>query len=241
MLRRYHLGMDREPVAIVTGAGRGIGRATAIALTHAGYRVALLARTQSELAETARLAGTSNCLIVPTDVSHSPAVNAAVAKTMERLGQIDAVVNCAGHAPMMGVEKTTDEIWREVMEINLSSAFYLSRAVWPIFRERKAGAIVLVSSESARDPFPGFCAYGAAKAGVNSLGLSLAREGAESGIHVHVVAPGATETGMLRGLFSTEQFPAEKALSPEEVARVIVSCVCGGLVHSSGEVIYLHR
>ena len=233
--------MNQEPVAIVTGAGRGIGRATAIELVRAGFAVALLARTDTDLIETARLAGSAKCLVIPTDVADSARVGAAVTHTIERFGRVDAVVNCAGHAPMLGLEETTDKQLREVFEINLLSAFYLCRAAWPFFRRQKRGAAVLVSSEAARDPFPGFSAYGAAKAGVNSLGLSLAREGAEIGVHVHVVAPGATETGMLRSLFTAEQFPTEKALDPVDVARVIVSCIRGEMMHSSGEVIYLHR
>jgi NAD(P)-dependent dehydrogenase (short-subunit alcohol dehydrogenase family) len=233
--------MSQKLVAIVTGAGRGIGRATAIELGRAGYDLALLARTESDLAATAELVGSSECLTLPTDVSNSSLVEAAVAKTIQQFGRLDAIVNCAGQAPMQPIEKTTDAIWREVLDINLSSAFYLCRSAWPIFRQQKSGAVVLVSSEAARDPFPGFCAYAAAKAGLNSLGFSLAREGAEHGIRVHVVAPGATETQMLRGLFSTQQFPSEKAMAPEDVARVIVSCVRGDLVHTSGEVIYMHR
>jgi NAD(P)-dependent dehydrogenase (short-subunit alcohol dehydrogenase family) len=233
--------MNQKPVAIVTGAGRGIGRATAIELVRAGFAVALLARTDTDLAQTARLAGAEKCLVIPTDVADSARVDTAVAHTVEHFGRLDAVVNCAGHAPMVGLEETTDKLLREVFEINLLSAFYLCRAAWPIFRRQKRGAVVLVSSEAARDPFPGFSAYAAAKAAVNSLGLSLAREGAEIGVHVHVVAPGATETAMLRGLFTAEQFPTEKTLDPADVARVIGCCVGGELVHSSGEVIYLHR
>jgi NAD(P)-dependent dehydrogenase (short-subunit alcohol dehydrogenase family) len=233
--------MDQHSVAIVTGAGRGIGRATAIELGRAGFGLSLLARTEADLAETARQGSIENFLMVPTDVSQPHQVQEATAKTLEKFGRIDAVVNCAGHAPMLPLEQTTDQMWREVMDINLSSAFYLCRAAWPIFRQQKHGAVVLVSSEAARDPFPGFSAYGASKAGLNSLGLSLAREGAEIGVRVHVVAPAATETSMLRSLFSPEQFPNDKTLSPEDVARVIVSCVHGDLVHSSGEVIYLHR
>jgi 3-oxoacyl-[acyl-carrier protein] reductase len=233
--------MGQEPTAIVTGAGRGIGRATAIELVRAGVCVALLARTESDLAKTARLAGEGKCLIIPTDVTKSSSVDAAVSKIVEQWGRLDAVIHCAGRAPMLPLEQVTDELLKEVFEINLSSAFYLCRAAWPIFRRQARGAVVLVSSEAARDPFPGFSAYGAAKAGIYSLGLSLARERATMGVRVHVVAPGATETGMLRGLFKKELFPTEKTLVPEDVAKVIVSCVRGELVHSSGEVIYLHR
>jgi NAD(P)-dependent dehydrogenase (short-subunit alcohol dehydrogenase family) len=164
-----------------------------------------------------------------------------VAQTVEHFGRLDAVINCAGYAPMASVENVTDELWRDVMDINLSSAFYLCRAAWPIFKRQKSGAVVLISSVAARDPFPGFSAYGAVKAGINLLGLSLSREGAEFGVRVHVVAPGATETAMLRDLFSAEQIPADKTLVPQDVARVILSCMRGDMIHTSGEVIYLHK
>jgi len=233
--------MDQSPVAIVTGAGRGIGRATAIQLAKVGYRLVLLARTESDLDQTAQLLGAELCIILPTDVANSRMVDAAVTQAVERFGRLDAVINCAGHAPMLLVEEVTDDLWREVVDINLSSALYLCRAAWPIFKRQHSGAVVLVSSEAARDPFPGFSAYGAAKAALNSLGLSLSREGADIGVHVHVVAPAATETAMLRELFSVDQFPTEKTLAPEDVARVIASCVKGDLIHCSGETIYLHK
>jgi len=233
--------MDQQPVAVVTGAGRGIGRATSIQLAQAGFRLALLARTKTDLAETARRAGEEKCFVLPTDVANSSLVDAAVAQTVQRFGRLDAVVNCAGQAPMFFLQDMTDQMWRDVLDINLSSAFYLCRAAWPVFKRQRSGAVVLVSSVAARDPFPGFSAYGAAKAAINSLGWSLSREGADIGVRVHVVAPGATETAMLRDLFSPQQIPTDKTLAPEDVARVIVSCVRGDLVHSSGEVIYLHK
>jgi NAD(P)-dependent dehydrogenase (short-subunit alcohol dehydrogenase family) len=101
--------------------------------------------------------------------------------------------------------------------------------------------IVNVSSAASRDPFPGLGVYGAAKAGLNVLGLALAREGEPYGIRVHTIAPSATETGMFRGIMSTEQVPPEKVMAPEDVARVIAECVSGELRHTSGEVIYLHK
>jgi NAD(P)-dependent dehydrogenase (short-subunit alcohol dehydrogenase family) len=233
--------MESKLTAIVTGAGRGIGRATAIELARAGYALALLARTEADLAETARLTGASDCLVLPSDVSQSAPVEAAVARTLERFGRVDAVVNCAGYAPLLPLEETADDIWEQTIATNLSSAFYLCRAAWPIFKRQSAGAVVLVSSMAARDPFPGFSAYGAAKAGVNSLGVTLSREGAKIGVRVHVVAPGETETTMLRSLFSTAQFPAEMTLSPDDVARIVASCLGGDLINTSGEVIYVHK
>jgi NAD(P)-dependent dehydrogenase (short-subunit alcohol dehydrogenase family) len=119
--------------------------------------------------------------------------------------------------------------------------FYMARAVWPMFRRQQEGVMVNISSMAARDPFAGLGAYGAAKAGVNVLSLALAREGAAMGVRVHTIAPGATETAMFRSIRTVEQYPAEKTMRPEEVARVICQCIAGDLRYTSGEVIYLNK
>ena len=142
---------------------------------------------------------------------------------------------------MLSVETTTDEDWRKVVDINLSAAFYLARAAWPIFRMQRGGVLVNISSLSAQDPFPGFAAYGAAKAGLNLLGLALAREGQPLDIRVHTLALGAVETSMFRAIRTVEQFPRERTLAPEEVAETIVQCVRGDLRYTNGEVITLRK
>jgi NAD(P)-dependent dehydrogenase (short-subunit alcohol dehydrogenase family) len=227
------------PVAIVTGAGKGIGRACAQLLGSRGYRVALLARTKQDLDEVAR--GIPQSLVIPADVSKHEQVERAVNSTIEQFGRVDAVVNAAGVAPILTIEQTTIEKWHEVIDANLSSTFYTCRAVWPYMKKQNRGAIVNISSAAARDPFAGFTAYGAAKAGVNLLGLSLAREGAPHNIRVHTVAPAAVETEMFRKIASKEQYPTEKTLSPEEVAKTVFACIAGDLQHTSGEVIWIHK
>jgi NAD(P)-dependent dehydrogenase (short-subunit alcohol dehydrogenase family) len=226
-------------VAIVTGASRGIGRATALALSELGWGLSLVSRSEQHLRETASQVKQS--LVLPMDVSDPRNVNEIVARTIDRFGRLDAIVNNAGVAPMLGVEQTSDEVWRQAIDTNLSAAFYLSRAAWPLFKKQGGGAIVNISSAAGRDPFAGFAAYGAAKAGLNVLGLSLAREGAAHNIRVHTIAPGATETEMFRNLPGMSAYPREKTMSPDDVARVIVQCITGDLVHTSGEVIYLHK
>jgi NAD(P)-dependent dehydrogenase (short-subunit alcohol dehydrogenase family) len=227
------------PVAIVTGAGKGIGRACAELLGSRGYHVALLARTKQDLDEVSREIPQS--LVLPTDVSKHEEVERAVTTTIERFGRVDALINAAGVAPILTIEETTIEKWHEVIDANLSATFYACRAVWPHMKKQNRGAIVNISSAAARDPFAGFTAYGAAKAGVNLLGLSLAREGQSHGIRVHTVAPAAVETQMFRKIVSKEQYPTEKTLTPEEVAKVVVGCITGELQHTSGEVIWLHK
>jgi NAD(P)-dependent dehydrogenase (short-subunit alcohol dehydrogenase family) len=168
-------------------------------------------------------------------------MNRLVEKTVAEFGRLDAVVNNAGVAPSCDFDQMSDEQWHAVIDTNLSAAFYLTRAAWPIFRRQKSGVVVNISSIAARDPFAGFAAYGAAKAGLNGLSLSMAREGEKIGVRVHTIAPGAVETNMLRGLFSLQQVPPATVMDPADVAKVIAQCVVGDLQFTSGEVIWLHR
>ena len=227
------------PVAIITGAGSGIGRATAIALASKGYRLTLCGRRTSPLHETAKLAG--NGLTIAADVTQPKDIDRIVENTLSEFGRIDAIVNNAGLAPVRSVEEMSIENWHAVIDTNLSAAFYLSKAVWPIFKRQGGGAVVNLSSMAARDPFPGFLAYGTAKAGLNLFSLALAREGANIGVRVYTIAPGAVETEMFRGIMNPEQFPTERTLQPADVARIIVQCIAGDLQFTSGEVIWMHK
>jgi NAD(P)-dependent dehydrogenase (short-subunit alcohol dehydrogenase family) len=234
-----------EPVALISGASRGIGRATAVALARLGYRLILLARGRDELEETARLADAPDSLCLPGDVTDPEHVRSLVHIAVDRFGRLNAVVNIAGMAPAVSIEEMTIEQWRKVIDTNLSAVFYLTKYAWPHLKvaARTFGqsAIVNVSSLASRDPFAGFAAYGAAKAGLNIFDLVAAREGQAHGISVHTIAPGAVETEMFRKLMTPEQYPPAKTLAPEEVAAVIAQCVGGQLRHTQGEVIYLHK
>jgi NAD(P)-dependent dehydrogenase (short-subunit alcohol dehydrogenase family) len=228
-----------HPVAIVTGAGGGIGRAIAVELAGAGYRVVLAGRDRGMLEQAAL--EFEGGIVVPTDVTQPHDVERLVAGTLDSLGRIDALVNNAGLAPVKPLAGMSVEQWHAVIDTNLSAAFYTTKAVWPTFERQRGGVIVNISSAAARDPFPGFAAYGAAKAGLNLFGLATAREGQGIGVRVHTIAPAATETGMFRKIMSPQQYPPEKTMDPADVARVVVQCVRGDLRYSSGEVIYLHK
>jgi NAD(P)-dependent dehydrogenase (short-subunit alcohol dehydrogenase family) len=228
-----------QPVAIITGAGRGIGRAAAVELAGASYRLGLISRREQDLRETARLAGGG--LVLPADVSRADEVQASIARVLEEWGRIDAVIHCAGYAPVRTVEQLSLDEWRAIIDTNLSAVFYLARAVWPTFRNQGGGVMVNLSSFSSRDPFPGLGPYGAAKAGVNLLGWAWAREGRDLGIRLHTIAPAAVETEMFRQIMTPQQFPSDQTLSPAQVARVIVQCIRGDLRHTSGEVIHLQK
>ena len=229
-----------QPVAIITGAGRGIGQATTRRLAHKGYRLTLTARNEDQLRDSARTLG-ANVQIIAGDVSDPAHAQRLIDATIQQFGRVDAVVNNAGHAPLATMDQITLDQWQRILDVNLSAVFYICKAAWPVMKRQGAGVIVNVSSESARDPFEGLFAYGAAKAGVNLLGHALARQGQPFGIRVHTIAPGAVETAMLRALVTPEQLPADKTLDPDQVAGAIVSCIDGDLRHTSGEVIYVHK
>src|SRR6266566_5456388 len=122
-----------DGVALITGASRGIGRATAIELGKRGYRLALVARSSADLEETARLAGAAGAgdtLVLAGDVTDAGQVEALVRRAAEQFGRLDAAVNVAGVAPRRTIEQMTVEQWREVIDTNLSSVFYMTKFAW---------------------------------------------------------------------------------------------------------------
>ena len=145
-------GANQGQVAIVTGAGKGIGRAIALELARRGFRVVVAARSaESVIAVAKEVDGMG----VATDVADPAQVDRLVGKTLDTFGRIDAVVNNAGLAPAVSIEEMSVEQWRQVIDVNLSAAFYLSRAAWGTFKKQRSGVVVNVSSQAARDPCVG--------------------------------------------------------------------------------------
>ena len=233
--------MSHRPVAIVTGAGSGVGRASAVLLAKAGFDVVLAARTKSALDETASLvAGASpsaRTLVLPTDLSDAAATRALVPAALAAFGRLDALVNVAGYAPLATIDKLTPEMIQQCLDTNIGYTINLVSAAWPTFMSQKCGVVVSVSSMASIDPFPGFAAYAPAKVAVNMFTQCVAREGAAIGIRAVAIAPGAIETPMLRALFGTDMIPTDKTLSPESVAALIVDCIEGRRAFTSGETI----
>lgn len=242
-------------VVIITGGGSGIGGATAKKLLARSDAVVIAGRNSTKLNAFAATQNGSGGEIIccPTDVSKPDEVEKLIGLALEWKGRIDAVINCAGAAPMQPTCDITVEQWREILDINLSSVFYMTRAIWGVFKKQfdalnqqqrlhgEAGVIINISSEAARDPFAGLAAYGAAKAGVNLLTKATAREGREIAVRVIAIAPAAVETPMFRALPIASKVPARDILDPDSVAEVIVSALDGGLQYASGETIYIHR
>jgi 3-oxoacyl-[acyl-carrier protein] reductase len=230
------------PVAIVTGAGSGIGRATALLLGQAGYQLAMVARTEAKLQETAAaLPAGARSEIIAADVSDPGQVQRIVERTLERWGRIDALVNVAGAAPNLPIAQVTPAIWRSCIDTNLSAIVLLTAACWPTFRGQNGGVIVNVSSMASLDPFPGFAIYAAAKAGVNLFTRCTAEEGKAIHLRAVTIAPGAVETPMLRSVFDEKMISRDRTLAPEEIANVIRDCVTGQRPFESGQVIVINN
>ena len=226
-------------VAIITGAGSGIGRDLAVLLAEAGYACVLAARTKSTLNETAAIVAEESpgtpTLAVPTDVADPDAVNKLVGETLRQFGRIDALANVAGYAPLQPIDAIDDSTLRRCSAVNFDAVVYATRAVWPTFKSQKSGAVCNVSSMGAFDPFTGFNIYGAAKAAVNIFTKATADEGRSIGVNAYCIAPGAVETPMLRGLFDEKMIPAENTLDPATIAAAIRDCLTGKTDMQSGE------
>jgi 7-alpha-hydroxysteroid dehydrogenase len=203
-------------VAIVTGAGRGIGAGIALAFAEAGADVALGARTMSEVegvAAQVRALG-RRAIALPCDVMQRAQLEALVEQTQKELGRIDLVVNNAGGAPWTPFLKTSERAFEEAYRFNVTSAFLLTRLAVPHMLAHGGGAVVNVSSAMGRVTDRGFSAYGAAKAALSHLTRLLANELAPR-VRVNALAVGAVETSALAPFLKAEGMREKmEALTP---------------------------
>jgi len=235
-------------VAIVTGSGRGIGKAIALTLAEAGADTILVARTKEQIdatAEEIRKMG-RKVLSLPTDVTKQDQVRKAVDETVVHFGRIDILCNNAGvymNKPIINVpgeklrgqagyeageEVLTLEDWHKVIKTNLTSAFLFAQAVGPHMMKQKKGKVINVSSTSGDEGTPLMSAYCVSKAGLKSFTRCLASEWAPFGINVNAVAPGVIDTGM-----------AEPFLKDPKMAKAMIKPIPFGRAGDSREVAYL--
>jgi 3-oxoacyl-[acyl-carrier protein] reductase len=186
--------------AIVTGAGRGIGRAIALAFAAEGAEVAVWDREAETAEAVAREIGGNGTVAVPIigDVSNEGAVERGVAAAARRLGRIDILVNDAGIGTASPLAAMPAALWDETIAVNLRSVFLCSRAVLPGMVERGWGRIISISSQLAYKGAPERTHYAAAKAGILGFTRALALEVAQSGVTVNAICPGPIDTDMLR-------------------------------------------
>jgi len=229
-----------EKIALITGGSSGIGLALARQLAQLGYTLALAARSPERL-QCAASEFPDNAHWFLCDVADPLAVGQLIADVDRQFGRIDILANVAGYAAVKSIPDTTLEDWRTTFDINVTSIYAATRACWPIFQRQRSGFVVNVSSMASRDPFPGFFAYAAAKAAVNMLTLTTAREGESIGVRAVCIAPGAVETPMLRSLFDSKMVPPDAAIHPDQVAQVITDCITGQRDFTPGQTIFVEK
>lgn len=208
---------------VVTGAASGIGRATALLFAREGARLALFDRDASGLAHTAQQTGG---IAIEVDVSNETSVAAAAQRAAAALGGIDGVVNAAGIMRIGPMEATPLEVWRQVLEVNLTGCWLVSRGCLPWLRQASGAAIVNIASAAGLLPnAAGLTAYAASKGGVVNLTRAMAAELAPA-IRVNTVCPGMVDTPMAEGFrANVGNYALKRIADPDEIARVILFLV----------------
>jgi NAD(P)-dependent dehydrogenase (short-subunit alcohol dehydrogenase family) len=244
-----------DKIAIVTGAGQGIGRACALRFAAEGAHVVVNdIRTEAAdavVAEIVAAGGRAEPFVA--DVGSSERVQAMVADTVARHGRLDVMVNNAASPAFGRIEDMTDELWRAVFAVTLDATFYGTRAALPAMVAKGGGSIINTASAAGLGGVVGLGAYGAAKAAVLNLTRTAAIEGAARGVRVNAVCPGSIDTPPLRMFLDAlpggragfeKQIPVKRIGRPEEIANVALflasdesSYVTGAMLVADGGVL----
>jgi NAD(P)-dependent dehydrogenase (short-subunit alcohol dehydrogenase family) len=234
--------------AFITGASRGIGRVIAVAFAAAGADVAIAARSQEGLAQTAQemTALGRKAFVLPLDVTRQEDVAATVNEAIRLLGQVDIVVNNAGGSnfmvPFLDLRISG---WEKVLRLNLDATVYVCQAVGPHLRERGRGSVINVASVAGLSAAPGLTPYGAAKAAVISVTRTLAVEWAPFGVRVNALCPGWTATDLNRNLWGgpdggqdvVADVPMRRWARPGEMAGPAVFLASDASSYMTGQIL----
>jgi acetoacetyl-CoA reductase len=232
-------------IALVTGGTRGIGAAIAIALKNAGYKVAVNYASRDDTAK--EFVRVTSIPAYKWDIRDFEACKEGVKMVAEELGgPIEVLVNNAGITKDAAMHKMSPEHWNLVVETNLNSCFYMSRAVIDAMRDNKFGRIINISSMNGQLGQFGQTNYSAAKAGIFGFTKALARETAARGITVNTVSPGYIETDMTKGVPAdvlrkiVEGIPIGRMGKPEEIARAVLFLAADEAAFITGETLSIN-
>lgn len=240
----------RGKTAIVTGASRGVGRATALRLAEGGANVVINFLKQKEKAEEVASICRSEgvgAVVVQGDCSSLDEAHKIARVAVENFGSIDLLVINAGIWKGAPIEDMSEEVWDEVLDVNLKSAWAMSRACVPEMKKQESGAIVLVSSTAGQRGEAGYSCYAASKGGQISFTKSLATELAPK-IRVNAVAPGWIETAMVRPVFQDEGYkrkviesiPLKRVATADDIALSICFLLSDWARHITGEILNIN-
>jgi NAD(P)-dependent dehydrogenase (short-subunit alcohol dehydrogenase family) len=221
-----------EKLAIVTGAGRGMGYHFALTLARYGADVVVCSRTRSELEKTASEIGGMGrrCLIQQMDVRKIPDIYAMVEASIKTFGHIDILVNNAGMNIPQWSEEVTEEAWDKIINTNLKGLFFCAQAVGKVMIQQKRGKIINISSDAGSVGLPQRAAYCSSKGGVDLLTKVLAIEWAKYNINVNAIAPTFIETLFTKPMFKKKEFleyalkniPLGRIGKPEDVVGAVI-------------------
>ena len=239
----------KERVAIVTGAGQGIGRALAMGLAREGAKVVIAEiNVKNALAVKEEIeAGGGTAVALRTDVSDEPSVQAMLGDSLRQFGSIDILINNAGIFPVSSVEDMREEDWDRVIGTNLIGAFLCSRAVAGTFLRQGSGRVISITSGRAFQGAKNAAHYAASKAGIIGLSKSLALELAPRHITVNVICPGITDTAQPRGHQSEEQIydqakkiPLGRIGQPEDLVGAAVFLASDAAAFITGQTVIVN-
>jgi NAD(P)-dependent dehydrogenase (short-subunit alcohol dehydrogenase family) len=202
-------------VALITGAGSGIGRAAAVLFAQEGAKVALVGRTAAKLEETAKLISGDGVYCVARDLSRREEAQEAVDECARHFDGLDIVVNNAGISRQRSLLETDEPLWQELVAHNINNPFWVAQAAVPWLARRGGGVIINISSSLGLKPSPGFGAYAMTKAALQMLTLSLAQEHAKDRIRANTICPAVVETPIHETYLTAEGAQRRK----EEMAR----------------------
>jgi 3-oxoacyl-[acyl-carrier protein] reductase len=215
----------KDQVAIVTGAGRGIGRSIALTFANEGANVAVIARTESEIESVKQeiLDLGSKAIAIKADVTDESQVISMVQKVMDEFGRIDILVNNAGFAKHAYVQDISNELWDTTMNVNLRGIMLCTRMVYKQMMNQESGYIINISSGSGKHGSTMYATYSTSKFGVIGFTESLAAEGRQHGIKASVICPGPVATKMRAGNHPSDD--VSKLMLPQDIADVALFLV----------------